>query len=307
MGRKFGAVLDFLRVGALGAGAAMLLGLWLQGMQRLGFRDEFPNSFLDLVIPLAVGVAFAATLGLPERREREDRSIGVGGRIVAAAGATIVGAAIAGAITYGLTAAGIAERKLPPYVAVLALALVGVGVRRLPRSKATRIALGVVVGFFALTRILAVWPPTAHAITRRIFPFSNDRIRPLFDERCGQLCDGAYAKVVRFDTNVVYDAPYGMLECDARASATLEATKPFFQDACGGVHDTKPASSSTFTSYEECERRTPKPDVIHGPLGPSPCCAVEVSERRVGDRFDVVRTWNFVFRRWSWSGGDEAL
>jgi hypothetical protein len=44
MGKVAGRVLEVVRAGALAVGTAFLLGLWFQGMARLGLRGVYPET-----------------------------------------------------------------------------------------------------------------------------------------------------------------------------------------------------------------------------------------------------------------------
>jgi len=304
------ALLDFARGGGLAAGSAMLLGLWFQGMHRLGFREAYPDGFVDVLIPGVVGVGLGATLGLPASAR------GPLWFLLRVVGVAIAGIAAAALFAIGgtlllVSVFGIAERNLPPYFAVAGVALVAVGLRRLPRRRAARAVLGVVVGIFVVMRLLVVWPSAAHTVMCRLFPFPSEKLRTIFDHHCGAVCGGERSRVVSLDTKLVYGSIDANLACSVKADAVLEVTRPFFEDACGDVHDAAPAVPAFVRAYptmDACVKEHPAAvwREWYAPL-PSPCCLRQLTERHVGERIHVSRAWEFLFNRWKWSGWSERF
>jgi hypothetical protein len=143
MGKLGRRLLDLVRAGARAAGAAALLGVWFQGMARLGFREVYPNSLADVLIIALTGVMLGVGLGFPSSPERR---LALLGRF---AGTAVLGIAI-GAALVGITfllakVLDVPERKFPLYFVPMGLALVGVGLRRIPRGTLARVALAVAV------------------------------------------------------------------------------------------------------------------------------------------------------------------
>ena len=297
-----------LRAGALAVGVAALFGLWLQGMHRLGFRDVYPDGFLDFLVPAVIGISFGATLGFPTRAEGLRA---LAGRVAATALLGIAIAVLAGlACSLLVLKLDVAERNLPPWFLGGGLLLFAVGLRRVPRSVGARVTLGAVVALLATSRLFVLWPDSAHVVTRTFFPFPSARVRTIYDEHCGPLCAGGRTRVVSFLPRVRYESRDGHLACEAGADVGLEVTRPFFVDACGAVFDTPPIVPTWVHEYQSIEAcRKEHPDV-HGwemPSVRSRCCLFEVHPRNNGDHIDVSPAWSLIFHHWQWRGYMEQL
>jgi len=228
-----------------------------------------------------------------------------------AAGTSLCGIAIAAALG-GVTALlvkvlGVAERDLPLYFLVVGAALLVVGLRRVPRSTAARIALGVPVALLLITRLLALWPAGAHAITRELFPLSPDTVRSELERvGWGPLAIDERTKLVAFDTTPSYRTEGSYLVSDSTMKFTLEAVRPFYQDACGALTTEPPFIPPFVRDYptrEACEKEHPARhftmfEKYHH--RPSPCCVFEVRQRQPGERFNAARKWEFVFLKLAW-------
>jgi hypothetical protein len=189
----------------------------------------------------------------------------------------------------------------------MSAALVGTGLRRIPRTRGARAVLGTALGILVTMRLLALWPTGAHTITARLFPLSESTARAEFEERaCGELCDDGRTRVVSFESKMLYDVYYDQLQGEAQIKATVEVAKPFFQDVCGYVYDqrpTVPESVRVHTTLQSCEAAHPQQRPVFDTVPsfePSPCCRLEVKERRPGQRIETRRDLLFVFHALKW-------
>jgi hypothetical protein len=305
MGKLSSRILELLRAGALAAGTAFLLGVWFQGMARLGFRSDYPDGLADFLVVMLAGVVVGTTLGFPAPAARP---IHVLGRALAAAflGILLVVAfGGLGALIVRLTDA--AESDLPVYFLAAGGLMVGLGLRRVPRPLPVRIALGIAVAFLVVTRILAAWPEGAHAVTRQLFPLPPGTVRAELERiGWGQLQISNRTRIVAFDTTPHYRTEHTRLASDSRIKFTLEVVTPFYEDACGRAHGKQPevpALVRSFASREACEREHPARRVgmfERNRMGTSPCCLFEVKQRHAGEQIGATRQWTFIFHEREW-------
>lgn len=297
-------LLELVRAGALAAGTMYLLGLWFQGMARLGLRESFPDGGFEVAVVAVAGILLASFLGFPGLARGRDLVLRVLG--TALAGLALAAAVGAGAFLLARFL-DVAERDFPIYFAVVGGALVAVGLRRLPRGRAARLALGVPAALLLVTRLLATWPGAAHALTSRLFPLPPTTVRSELERLgWGQLSFDQRTRIVDLQTTPSYRTDHGHLVSDSTLKFTLEAVRPFFEDACGDLHTRYPFVAPFVHSYptrEACEKEHP---ARHDRMGemyhhtPSPCCGFAVKERRPGERFNATRTWEFVFKNRVW-------
>jgi len=306
MGRVGRRILDFGRAGALAAGTAFLLGVWFQGMARLGFRGFYPDGLADFLIVTAAGVAAGATLGFAAPAAG---ALAVVGRVAGtAAGATAIGGAFAGLTAVLVKVLDVSEGSLPLYFVPVGLGLVAVGLRRIPRSRAGRIALGVPVALLLLMRLGALWPAGAHAITRLLFPLPAAVARAELEKHgWGPLAIDDRTRIVAFDMTPAYHTDVRHLESETTLRFTLEVAKPYFEDACGDVHSNQPEVPPWVLAYPDrqacLKEHPPRREVIFEMVHrwPSPCCLYQVKQRRPGERIATRQTWPFVFHRFAWT------
>jgi hypothetical protein len=305
MGKLGRRLLDFVRAGALAAGAAALLGVWFQGMARLGFREVFPDGLADVLAIAVTGLLLGVGLGFPSPPVGRPALVG------RFAGTAVMGMAI-GAALVGITfllakVLDVPERKFPVYFVVMGLALVGVGLRRLPRGTPARVALAVPVALLVVSRLMVLWPDGAHAITRRIFPLPAAIVRSELERLgWGQLAIDQRTRVVTLETSPSYHTESSYLLSDSTLRFTLEAVRPFHEDACGDLHSEPPVVPAFVRAYptrEACEKEHPARNEVRFEMfqhQPSPCCVFETKERHPGEQFHATRKWEFVFKNLVW-------
>src|SRR5204863_368878 len=120
--------------------------------------------------------------------------------------------------------------------AAMGLALVAVGLRRIPRSRAARVALGVPVALLLIMRLLVLWPDGAHAITRKLFPLPPATVKSELQRvGWGQLAIDDRTRIVALETSPSYRTENSYLVSDSTMKFTLEAVRPFYEDACGDL------------------------------------------------------------------------
>lgn len=295
-------MLPWIRAGALTAGVATFCALWWTGFDRLGYL-EWPNGFdATFVVSILASVALGATLG---HREPAPLALLLGRALLA----FVVGCAL-GALLLGLAFAlgkflHMGERRLPPVYLALAIALCAWGLRRLPPQPAVRVALLVLLLPLVAVRLLAVWPPAAHAVERRIFPLGDGRIRAAWEERgCGSLCQDNRARVIDFGRSLSYRTDDTYLGATARVRLVLETARDFAVDGCGQAHAAAPEVPPSLRQYPDtaaCIKATRRPrSHFRDARYDSGCCALENHPRHPGERFHSDAILHFVFHRLRW-------
>lgn len=299
-------LLDLLRAGALATGAAFLLGVWLQGLAKLGFRGTYPDGLADFLGVFLAGVALASWLGWPTPA---GRPLALLGRVAGTALFAIAVAAAFGGIAALLAGKlGVRERDFPYYFTPVGAALVAVGLRRLPRSLAGRIALGVPVGLLVIMRLLVFWPPGAHVITRRLFPLNPRSARAEVNRvGWGPGFHGQRTRLVSLEAAPTYgDDGNHHLTANADLELGVEVTKLFYEDFCGDVHDERPQPADWVRAYPDaasCLKEHPTTYHVLSEMAsrvPSPCCLYQAKERRPGERINLAVRWPFIFIRGAW-------
>jgi hypothetical protein len=305
MGKLGRRLLDFVRAGALAAGTAALLGVWFQGMARLGFREVYPNGLADVLIIALTGVLLGVWLGFPSPPERR---LALLGRFTGTAALGIdIGAALVGVTLVLAKVLDVPERKFPIYFVVMGLALAGVGLRRIPRGTPARVALAVPVALLVLSRLMVLWPDGAHAVTRRLFPLPPEIVRSELERLgWGQLAIDQRTKVVALETSPSYRTENSYLLSDSTLKFTLEAVRPFYEDACGDLHTEAPVVPAFVRAYptrEACEKDHPARNEVRFEMFQhfaSPCCVFESKQRHPGEQFHATRKWEFIFKNLVW-------
>jgi hypothetical protein len=299
-------LLDLLRAGALATGTAFLLGVWLQGLAKLGFRGSYPDGLADFLSVTVAGIALGSWLGWPAP---VGRPLVLLGRIAGTAlFAIIVGAAFGGLAALLAGKFDVAERNLPYYFTPAGAALVAVGLRRLPRSLAGRIALGVPVGLLVIMRLLVFWPSGAHVITRRIFPLTPTSALPEVNRvGWGAASHGQRTHLVSLEVTPTYgDDGNHHLTANADLKLGVDVTKLFYEDFCGDVHDERPQPADWVRAYPDaasCLKEHPSTYHVLSEMAsrvPSPCCLYQTKERRPGERINLGVRWPFAFIRGAW-------
>jgi hypothetical protein len=169
------------------------------------------------------------------------------------------------------------------------------------------VALAVPVAFLLITRLLVLWPDGAHAITRKLFPLPPDTVRTELERLgWGQLAIDHRTRVVALETSPSYRTENSYLKSDSTMKFTLEAARPFYEDACGDLHTDAPVAMPFVRNYptrEACEKDHPAQDEVRFEMynhTPSPCCLFEVKQRRTGEQFQAMRKWEFLFKSFVW-------
>jgi hypothetical protein len=305
MGKLARRLVEVLRAGALAAGTSFLLGVWCQGMARLGFRGVYPDGLPDFLAVFGLGVAAGAALGWATPAARPLHLMGrVAGTALAA---ILVGGALGGFTAVLVKFTRMAERDLPYYFVPVGLALVAVGLQRLPRSTVARVALGVPVALLVVSRLLVLWPDGAHAITRKVFPLPPATVRSELERvGWGQLAIDNRTKIVDFQTTPSYHTENSYLVSESTMKFTLEAIRPFFEDACGQLSTSRPTIPAFVHNYptqQACEKEHPARKEVRFEMyhyQHSPCCVFEVKERHPGEQFNTTRKWDFIFQHLAW-------
>src|SRR5205814_8118739 len=192
----------------------------------------YPDSLADFLIVTIAGIALGSALGFPSPAP------GWAARLGRVAGTALAGLAL-GAALGGISALlvgklGVPERKLPISFLPVSVPLVALGLRRLPRARWARFAVGLPVAGLAVMRLLALWPAGAHAITRRILPLGHGAVRAELSHRgWGPMAGDGRTRLIALESTPSYRTDDGWLAGDADMKFTLEVTKPFFEDACG--------------------------------------------------------------------------
>lgn len=290
--------LDYVRAGGLAAGIATAVGLVVQGAERTTYWGHPDWVGLSVLFGALLGVAVAILLGYAAPPPS----------LIARIGLTIPTALAVGGLEIGLAFLlaknGLKERNLPPVFAVIAIALIVWGVRRLPANRPLRHGLIAVAASLLVFRSLVAYPPALHAIERRVAPLTDARVRADFDESCGLRC--SVAKVVVFTSKVHYDSDDNQHVATATARAMFETTTPHLFDGCGAVYTKAPEQPPWITKYKttkECFAArpiNPTPFSLWGGPPAATCCIAELSERKVGDRFDATTETTFQFHQRKW-------
>ncbi|MBI2388332.1 MAG: hypothetical protein HYV09_01835 [Deltaproteobacteria bacterium] len=297
--------LDWVRPGALAAGIATLIGLVAQGVERAGYVGNIGLFAMSAAAGAVVGVVLAVPLGFREPMPA------VLGRVVA----TTVSGLLLGGLEIGfayLLVVGrvLRERQLPPVFAILGLALVAWGLRRLPSRRPLRVGLIAIGASLVLFRAVLAIPGARQRVERALFPLPDAVVKKQWERMwCRGRCD--VAKVVDFDWQVTYPPSGDRLFADVRARATLETTKPHVVDGCGDVHATAPkvpASIEKYKTTKECfaaHPLRPVPFTIAPMMMPAyECCWIEQAPRKPGDRFETAPRGMFIFHRLQWEPTD---
>ena len=297
------ARLDWARAGALSAGLATLIVVWLTDVSRLGYFSWRGAGLVWTWLAIAlVSVPAGATLG--------HRAPGpLRGRLPMA---LLVGAgfeAVLFGLLFLLATAGLHDGGLTTLSLVLGSLLVAWGLRRLPRSRAARAVLVAPLALLALVRLLVTFPLAARHLERRLFPLPPTVVRNHWNVyRCWAPCADWFGRVIDWRiAEMSYEInDYDYLTADVRASATVEVLRPYLIDGCNDMRLKPPEipdEARGYASTAACRAANPLVGYHGGPQNDlyfRKCCLAEIHERHPGDRFESKRTTRFVFRQLHW-------
>jgi hypothetical protein len=292
-----GDVATALRAGSLAAGIAMLCAIFAHGVEHSGWIGHGDIIGLSVLFGAVVGTLIAIPLGWPEPR----RSLAVRALVTPLMCLLIGGLALGAALLSRMR-----EANMPYLFAPLGLALVAIGLRRLPENRPLRIGLISVAAILFAIRALQLHPPTFHAIERRLIPMSDARVRGMWDGQwCGARC--RVAKVIAFNPNVTYINDDGLLYADVFPKASMETTVEHLVDGCGDVREKKPEIPEWATKYKTTAECFAANKMQHQPFSlwtPPPtyheCCYLELRTRKPGERFEATGGGRFVLFNRQW-------
>lgn len=184
---------DWVRAGALAAGIATLLGVFLQGVERSGYFGQPDIIGLGTMAASFIGVLIAIELGYREPLPSLWRRVLITPLVALAIGGLEIGLAFLHPV---------AERNMPPIYAVLGIAMVAIGLRRLPSHRAARVALYGVAGLLVSLRLLITFPTVKHALERRLVPVPEAMLRTAWDTQwCSSQCRVAKTVSLTYDVH----------------------------------------------------------------------------------------------------------